>query len=432
MKKSLIISLIIFAITSVNAQTLKTSDDVLDRAFSLALKTLETNVQDSLIKAGGYYGGEWTRDIAINSWNGAAMIIPNETKFSLWSVTTDNRTMIGHQYWDQILWVIAAYDYYLTSLDKAFLQQAYIASVNTMAKLEKEAFDKKYGMFTGPSVFNDGIAAYEEPIYVPNNTSTYVLDYAGTDKIKCLSTNCIYFEAYNALSKMASLFDDEKASAEYVKKAAKLKLNIRKHLYDDKKGWLNYLVDHNGDVHPHQEALGMAFAIMFGVVDRQEANRIIDKVYVSKYGIPSVYPCFKRFTEERPGRHNVMVWPFVNAFWAEACLVAGREDLFEFELRAMADLAVNKSNNVFYEIYNEKTGMQDGGWQIGEHRTSVHNQTWSATGYIRMVLRGVAGISYGNSGISILPNKNLINKLGFKSLKGLNYRGETIDVISTK
>ncbi|MBQ7350578.1 MAG: hypothetical protein IJW56_06830, partial [Bacteroides sp.] len=144
-----------------NAQelpVLKTGKSALDKAFTLAVETLFKNTPDSLIKAGGTYGGEWTRDVSINSWNAAALLMPEKTAYSLWSVTTDNRTFIGHQYWDHIIWVTGAFDFYQKTGDKNFLRQAYVASANTMKKLETEEFDSKYGMFMGPSVFNDGIA----------------------------------------------------------------------------------------------------------------------------------------------------------------------------------------------------------------------------------------------------------------------------------
>ena len=96
-----------------NAQefpVLKTGKANLDKAFTLAVETLFKNTPDSLIKAGGAYGGEWTRDVSINSWNAAALLMPEKTAYSLWSVTTDNRTFIGHQYWDHIIWVTGAFD----------------------------------------------------------------------------------------------------------------------------------------------------------------------------------------------------------------------------------------------------------------------------------------------------------------------------------
>ena len=76
---------------------LKTGKSNLDKAFTLAVETLFKNTPDSLIKAGGSYGGEWTRDVSINSWNAAALLMPEKTAHSLWSVTKDNRTFIGHQ-----------------------------------------------------------------------------------------------------------------------------------------------------------------------------------------------------------------------------------------------------------------------------------------------------------------------------------------------
>ncbi len=174
-----------------HAQQLDTHYEKLDKVFQIATQTLYKNVKDSIIKAGGSYGGEWTRDISINTWNAANLLLPEVSEYSLWHVTTNHRTQIGHQYWDQIIWVTGAYDHYLATQDKAFLKQAYIASKNTMQKLENEVFDSEYGLFTGPSVFNDGIAGYEEPIFDPKNTSSYVLDYPNAKPIKCLSTNCI-------------------------------------------------------------------------------------------------------------------------------------------------------------------------------------------------------------------------------------------------
>ena len=113
---------------------LKTGKSNLDKAFTLAVETLFKNTPDSLIKAGGSYGGEWTRDVSINSWNAAALLMPEKTAYSLWSVTTDNRTFIGHQYWDHIIWVTGAFDFYQKTGDRDFLRQAYVASANTMKK----------------------------------------------------------------------------------------------------------------------------------------------------------------------------------------------------------------------------------------------------------------------------------------------------------
>ena len=398
----------------------------IDKAFKLAVETLYRNAPGDLIKAGGKYGGEWTRDISINSWNAAALLIPEKTVFSLWSVTKNDRTLVGHEYWDKIIWATAAYDFYLKSGDREFLKQAYIASANTMKELEKEQFDADYGLFMGPSVFNDGIAGYEEPVFETGHRSSHVLDYPGSKRIKCLSTNCIYFSGYRVLAIMASLEGDEASAKEYARKADALKAAIRRHLYDAKTGRTNYLIDTQGGVHPHQEALGLSFAILFGILDGDEARKAIAETYVSRFGIPSIHPHFKRFDKDHPGRHNQIVWPFVNAFWADAVLSSGRTDLFSFELQNLAGLAL--ANDCFYEIYNETTGKVDGGWQVGRHWDSVFDQTWSATGYLRMVFSGLFGMKFSPDGVVFSPECSLLGEYGVKRLTGLRYRDGFIDI----
>ena len=152
------------------------------------------------------------------------------------------------EYWDHIIWVTGAFDFYQKTGDKNFLRQAYVASANTMKKLEAEEFDSKYGMFMGPSVFNDGIAGYEEPIYDSKYRSSYVLDHPASKTIKCLSTNCIYYNAYLVLAEMAAIEGDKAAKKTYIKKAENLKAAIRQHLFDAKANKLNYLIDGEGDV----------------------------------------------------------------------------------------------------------------------------------------------------------------------------------------
>lgn len=417
------------AMLCANAQTLTTEHKQLDKVFGIATETLYRNVKDSIINAGGTYGGEWTRDVSINSWNAANMLIPEVARFSLWNVTTDRRTYIGHQYWDQIIWVTGAYDHYLATHDEAFLKQAYIASSNSMKKLEKEAFDRQYGLFTGPSVFNDGIAGYEEPVFDPSVKCSYVLEYPEAKNIKCLSTNCIYYNAYKLLAIMAGKFGTEKEVKDYLQKAETLKQSVRRHLFDADAGRLDYLIDGHGTTHHFQEGLGMAFAIMFGVVNENEARKIVDKAYVGPYGLPSVYPSFKRFSKERPGRHNVLVWPFVNAFWAEAALNVGRTDKFVFELENMCNLVLD-SKECFYEIYDTYTGKVCGGWQAGsdEEWGSVFNQTWSATGFLRMVLRGMLGLEFSEKGLCIAPQGYLLEHFGFKHLADLRCQAGKLSV----
>ena len=187
--------------TNLFAQKFVCDNPAISDGYKLALNTVDINTRRGILAAGGDYGGEWTRDIAINSWNIASFLRPKVAEQSLWSITIYQDT-IGHQYWDKIIWAIAAYNPYLINRDKAFLKQAFACSANTMKELEATTFDDKYGLFMGTSVFNDGISGYPEVVYDPGNYSSGVFDHTNSKCIKCLSTNCIYYGAYIALGKM--------------------------------------------------------------------------------------------------------------------------------------------------------------------------------------------------------------------------------------
>lgn len=434
MKKSLI--LLISFTTSIHcfAQTLSCNNASISDAFKLAVGTVDINIRRGVLAAGADYGGEWTRDIAINSWNAVSLLRPAVADTSLWSVTI-NRDTVGQQYWDKIIWVVGAYNHYKVTGDKAFLKQAYTCSTKTMRNLERATFDKSYGLFMGPSVFNDGIAAYPEPIYEPGNLSAGVLDHKGALKIKCLSTNCIYYGAYLALIDMGKALDINKELINNdVQKAALLKSNILKHLYNSKTNFFYYLIDQNGHVNNSQEGLGISFAVMFGILNKNQAKQIISHAVVSNYGITSIYPDFPRYSHEKPGRHNNILWPVVNGFFARAAITAQDYTVFKNELYAQTHLALDedKGNYDFREIYNPYTGQPDGGWQaFGPahpefHWDSCKLQTWSATAYLSMLFNGIFGMQFSENSLGFTPY--LPEGIEHIELKNLAYRHAILDI----
>jgi hypothetical protein len=166
------------------------SNKEIEEAYNLAIKIVGSNVRGGVLTAGAEYNAGWTRDCAINNWFGVNLINPEVAKASMWNVTNDKNT-IGAEYWDRIIWVIAALDYYKVNGDMEFLNQAYSCSANSMKIQEDNFFDSQYGLFKGPSVFNDGIAGYPEPVYDPSINSGAVVSHPNSEKIICLITNCI-------------------------------------------------------------------------------------------------------------------------------------------------------------------------------------------------------------------------------------------------
>jgi len=411
------------------APLLKGTDTLIVSAYDLAIRTVFKNIsRKGIIKAGYEYGGEWTRDISINTRNACNTICPEEAVFSLWKVTKNNGERVGHEYWDKIIWVPAVYEQYLVTGDEAKLKQAYICSANTMAELERDVYDSKYGLFNGGSVFNDGISGYEEPIYDDEINSSAIIAHPCNTQICCLSTNCLYCQAYKTLSILAQKCGEPEASLVYKNKAESMRKAIRKHFWNESDGTLSYLIDQNGDIHHFQEGLGYAFAILCEILTPEEATELTKHTHISKYGIPTIWPDFKRFTAEKPGRHNNLVWPHVNAFYAEAALKAGNKEQFCFELRNLASLAIEKSGGYFYEIYNPNTGLPDGGVQKGGELNSSIDQTWCATGYLSMIFKGIWGLDYTEEGLVIKPAKDLLGKNGLTSLEGLKYRDCKINI----
>ncbi len=428
MKKLFLFVLLGIAL-NLKAQEIKCDNEEIKDAFKLAVNTVDINVRRGILAAGGDYGGEWTRDCAINSWNGVSLLRPTVAEKSLWSVTV-NKDSIGHQYWDKIIWTLSALNHYKVTGDIQFLNDAYKCAANTMKQLERYTFDNKYGLFMGPSVIADGIAGYPEPIFDKNNNSSFVLDHKNAGKIKCLSTNSIYYGAYNALIEMSKILNTGKEDTVlYSQKAGKLKENILKYLYSAEENRFYYLIDFNGKTDKSQDALGTAFAIMFGVIDSKNAKKVTEKMVVSKYGITSVYPDFPRYSKDMPGRHNNIVWPMINGFWAKACIKAENYKSFAFELKNLTHLALDadKGNYNFREIYNPYTGVPDGGWQCDRHWESCREQTWSATAYIDMIIYGLAGMRIENNSISFSPY--LPDYVHYLELKNIKYRQAELKIV---
>lgn len=371
--------------------------------FALSVNIVDENTHQGILAAGGDYGGEWARDASINAWNGVSLIRPKVALNSLWNVT-GNKDSIAHQYWDKIIWVPAAWNHYKITGDRQFLTEAYRCAAKTMSQLEYQQFDHKTGLFMGPSVFNDGIAGYPIPIFEPGNLRSGVLDHKKSLGIKALSTNCIYMEAYACLAEMALELDtnnDRQHEARvYTRQSLELARNIREKFYNPATNSCIYFLDRENKPYDYQEGLGISYIALFGILSKAEAKALIVNAKTSPYGITSIYPDFERYSAEKPGRHNNLIWPQVNGFFAKAAVQTGNYPVFEKELYGLTQLALDpdKGNGDLKEIYNAITGAPDGGWQSDFHWKSCNKQTWSATAYIDMILSGIAGINFADAG----------------------------------
>lgn len=433
--------------------TLKSDNPLIDSAFSIAIENIWKNTRHwqgelnesatDCILAGADYSSPWTRDTALNSWFAVTALNPSVARNTLRAVLTkdDNGLWIGGQYWDAIIWVTGAWHYYLYTHDKTFLQEAYEAAVNSVRYFEATEFDTNDNLFRGGACFQDGVSGYPEKF--TDGPTSGILEWVINKEeselpagyglpMKALSTNCLYYHTYLLLAQMEDVLGMS-ANNHWIEKANSLKRAINREFWNEDKGLYRYLVDADDDECRH-EGLGHAFAILFGVADRNQAALIINNQHSTTHGIPCVWPPYERYTNcegDNYGRHSGTIWPQVNAAWVLALLACGKQDVAWLELSSLAEKAVR--DNDFVEIYHPVTGEAYGGMQ--ERYTGGREiiewpirrtQTWCATGFVQMILSLVFGVSITKSSLRIYPH--LPPEINDIQIDGLFFRNMEISI----
>jgi glycogen debranching enzyme len=372
------------------------------------------------VRAGGGYSEPWTRDASINAWGVVSVLRPDVARDTLLMVCgrqPDGRRIIAQddQWWDQIIWVIAAWQHYLVSGDREFLTESYQIGLDSLEVLNHTRFRKRYGLYAGGAFMQDGISGYPQPPNDPAGTSSFVLDYPAAHEIMCLSTNAIYVGAMRSLARMADLLGGDPAGLRAA--ADRLSGAINERLWIEEAGHYGYFLHGDGTLDRHQEAAGLALAVAFGIADAARADRVFAATHRSRYGVVNVWPHFaERYSDDIPGRHNVMCWPMVMGLFGDAAALAGRADVVVETVRNFEALGG------FSELYNPVTGAVYGGWQCGRQWASQPDQTWSATAFLRLVHNGLIGIRYGVDGISFAPSA------GGLRLTDFPYRAASLDI----
>lgn len=437
--------------SEIHIPSLVTDHNGVNRAFRIAVGDLMGNVaryrnglleQESLvILAGLDYDTPWTRDAAINAWNGASLIMPEISKNTLLSVLdpVERGVRIGGEYWDAIVWATGAWSHFLYTGDNDFLSLALKAVRNSLIFFESTEFDPATGLFRGPG-WSDGVAAYPD-IYTsgmasgiaswPKAHPDLVAKPGVGIPMQAISTNCLYYNSYRVAGNMAEALGVS-AEPAWAEKADKLKAAINERLWMPDKGYYRFFIDPFGGC-DHQEALGHAYAILFGIADPAQTESIFKTLHVAKAGVPCVWPTFARYENKEGtayGRHSGTVWPQIQGFWAEAAARQGKTEVFAHELFRLTEHAVRDLH--FAELYHPDTGAVYGGMQeAGKERgialwNATSRQTWAATAYLRMILFGVAGMRFDTSGVRFQPC--LPEGLSKVALSNIHYRGMIVDL----
>jgi glycogen debranching enzyme len=393
---------------------------VLSTLYGAALHNLlDVNVTAAgFVRAGGGYNDPWTRDAAINCWHAASLLAPEVARSTLLAVCEPDRRVVAqdNQWWDQIIWVIGAWQHVVVTGDTAFGATAYEIGRASLEILDKERFDPTTGLYAGPALMQDGISG----LPVAEAESSFVLDYPGTAELRCLSTNAVYVRALRCLALLGG-------EPSYDLRADALTDAINRHLWDAGSGTYGYFLGPDG-LDLHQETAGLALAVEFGIAGPDRTRQIFANAHREPFGMVNVWPHFPRYDAEHPGRHNAICWPMVMGLWGSAAASAGEVQLFGQTLDDLTRL-FHGSNDELFELYNATTGAVDGGWQVGRQWESLPHQTWSATAYLRLIHERLFGLHFTPEGIEIHPV--VPEALGDLQLTGLPYRAATLDITLT-
>lgn len=416
---------------------LKTDNEYVNKAYRLAVSTVFCNIipyyqkqcGDIVLAAGLEYPAPWTRDASINTWNICGLLCPSVTETTLLSVLNEDYVIGGYagQNWDNIIWAIGAWYQYLYTGNIDFLNIAYMAVTTTLKEFEESEFNDKENLFIGPACYGDGVSAYDDKYAVHGSGAIAEYPLFNTMELYTLSTNCLFYEAYVIVDKMADVLGKEKMFAE---NASKLKNAINNRFWSEERGMYYYYIDESG-TNNSMEALGNSFAILFGIADDRQKNLIFKNQYITNHGIPCVWPAFARYAEFGEncfGRHSGTVWPFIQGFWADAACKNKQISLFDGEFTKQTENAIRSAQ--FSEIYHPLTGKPYGGLQENDGKISETNpapfQTWSATAYLRNIFMNIFGMRFETNGIYFEPCSTSIIKDA--EISGIIYRNSKISL----
>ncbi len=410
---------------------LKTNVSKIDRTFMVAEEICRGNIRTQklgllhapapILMAGASYPSPFTRDGSINAWNGIGLVYPGVGKNTLLAVLEeqDGKVSISGEIFDDAIWIPAAWQEYLYSGDKEFLKTAFTASKETLQTLESKMFDEPLGLFRGAGVSCDGISGYPDK---------FLGEHSSAGEMHALSTNCAYFAAYKTLELMAKELGEE-PDPKWSTKSEALKASINKQFWDEKRGTYKFIVDSETG-NDSQEALGLALAIIYGIPDEEQTKSIFSHIQLTKYGIACLWPPFPRFAKVGGyGYHSGLLWPYIQAFWADACVLTKHFDLFDSEFEKVTEISLREG--WFYQTYEPIAGMPSGGVAATHNKLPLNTparayQSWSATGYIRMVMLGILGMRFAPNGITFQPH--LPKSITELTLSNFHYRNGIFNI----
>jgi hypothetical protein len=362
---------------------------LLDALYNLSLSELKKDTRaDGALSAGAEWDGVWTRDVSYSALLSLAAIEPQAVKTSLLRKVKRDRivqdTGTGGAWpvsTDRVTWALAAWEVYLVTGDRQWLEKSYLVIRNSVVDDELVAMDSTSGLVHGESSFMD----WREQTY-PRWMQPVDI-YSSED----LGTNAVFYRTYRILGLMAQQLDQP--AQQWNSKADKIQSSMNCLLWLRGRGYYGqYLYGRMWQtLSPRPDALGEALSILFDIPELKRQDEILRSQPLMPYGIPTVYP----ETPNIPPYHNRSVWPFVQAFWNLAAAKRRNQAALIYGLAS-----IDRDSALF--LTNKENFVADTGSQVG---TAINSdrQLWSVAGNLAMVYRVLFGMEFGLDGLHIHP-----------------------------
>lgn len=390
------------------------SDQILvDALYNLSLEEALMNIEsDSTLRTGAKWGGVWTRDVSYSTLLAFAFHEPEIAKISLMKKVKRGRiiqdTGSGGA-WpvssDRTTWSLAAWEIYLVTGDEEWLRQSYEIIRNSLEDDYLTLRSEQTGMYRGESSFLD----WREQSYPKwmSNKDIFVSENLGT--------NAVHYRAHVILAEMAKLLGEPYKI--YMDRANKIREGMNDYLWMEQEGfYAQYLYGRTFlSQSPRFEALGESLSILFDVADDEQAQSIISRSPVTRFGTTCIFPQIPGI----PPYHNNGIWPFVQSFWNLAAAKAGNETVLLHGLASLYRPAALFLTN--YENFVAENGDYVG-TEINSDR-----MLWSMAGNLAMVHRLFIGMSFELDGIHLDP---VIPKAygGSRTLSNFKYRDAILNI----
>ena len=387
---------------------------LLTAVYNMGLDEMVNAVEpDTTLRTGKEWSGVWTRDVSYSIILSMAALQPEASMISLMRKVNAEGQIIQDTgsggAWpissDRMVWVLAAYEIYKVTGDRAWLEKVYPIAVRSIAKDDKTILSAN-GLVKGETSFID----WREQSY-PRWMQT-----ADIAQSEAMGTNVMYAAALGAVADMAEILGKKKEAAEYARRSEEMAAAIEKVFAIPGKGYLGMYTygRDNMILNPRAETLGESLAILYDIATPERQKAISEGNPVTPFGPAIFYPQIA----DMPNYHNNALWPFVASYWTLAQAKAGNEqgvlEGIGSVVRPAALFATNKEN------FN-----LDNGDIFTELNSS--NMLWSLAGNLALTQQILFGIHFEKDGLRISPFVPEA-MAGERTLANFPYRGARLDI----